>query len=97
MKVVMIRSAGDGGQLYGSVTARDIAAGVTENGVTISRNQVAMDHPVKALGLHNMRITLHPEVSVTVVVNVARSQEEAQRQARTGRAVTGADDDGQQF
>lgn len=93
MKVVMIRSAGEGGQLYGSVTARDIAAGVTENGVTIDRNQVAMDHPIKAVGLHDTRISLHPEVSVTVVVNVARSDEEAQRQAKTGRAVSTAQEE----
>lgn len=93
MKIVMIRSAGDSGQLYGSVTARDIAAGVTEGGVTIDRSQVVMDHPIKSLGLHDMRVALHPEVSVTVVVNVARSAEEAARQTETGRAVTTAEEE----
>ena len=93
MKVFMIRSAGDSGQLYGSVTARDIATGVTDGGVTIDRSQVVMDHPIKALGLHDMRVALHPEVSVTVVVNVARSEEEAARQAETGRAVTTAEEE----
>jgi large subunit ribosomal protein L9 len=93
MKVLMIRSAGDGGQLYGSVTARDIARGVTDGGVTIDRNQVVMDYPIKLLGLHDMRIALHPEVSVTVAVNVARTEEEAARQAETGRAVTTAEEE----
>jgi large subunit ribosomal protein L9 len=93
MKVLMIRSAGDGGQLYGSVTARDIARGVTDGGVTIDRNQVVMDNPIKNLGLHDMRIALHPEVSVTVAVNVARTEEEAARQAETGRAVTTAEEE----
>lgn len=93
MKVIMIRSAGDGGQLYGSVTARDIATGVTDGGVTIDRSQVVMDHPIKMLGLHDMRVVLHPEVSVTVAVNVARTEEEAARQTETGRAVTTAEDE----
>lgn len=93
MAVMMIRSAGDGGQLYGSVTARDIATGVTDGGVTIDRSQVVMDHPIKALGLHDMRVMLHPEVSVTVVVNVARTEEEAARQTETGRAVTTAEEE----
>lgn len=91
--VVMIRSAGEGGQLYGSVTARDIATAVTEDGVSIDRSQVVMDRPIKELGLHDMRVGLHPEVSVTVVVNVARSQEEAARQAETGRAMTRAEEE----
>ncbi len=93
MTILMIRSAGDSGQLYGSVTARDIAAGVTEGGVTIDRNQVVIGHPIKALGLHDMRIALHPEVNATVVVNVARSEEEAARQAETGRAVTTSEEE----
>ncbi|UCH72899.1 MAG: 50S ribosomal protein L9 [Rhodospirillales bacterium] len=93
MKIIMIRSAGDSGQLYGSVTARDIAAGVTEGGVTIDRTQVVMGHPIKSLGLHDMRVALHPEVSVNIVINVARSQEEAARQAETGRAVTATEEE----
>lgn len=93
MRVNMIRSAGENGQLYGSVTSRDIADGVTAGGVTVNRGQVVMDHPIKSLGLHNMRIGLHPEVVVTVVINVARSQEEAERQAELGRAITAREDD----
>ena len=85
MRIGMIRSAGENGQLYGSVTSRDIAEGVTAGGVTINRSQVMMDHPIKMLGLHKMRVGLHPEVSATVVVNVARSQEEADRQTELGR------------
>ncbi len=92
-RVVIIRSAGESGQLYGSVTARDIAGALTEDGVTVGRNQVVMDRPIKTLGLHDMRISLHPEVSVTVSVNVARSEEEAQRQAETGRAMTRAEEE----
>lgn len=93
MTVIMIRSAGDSGQLYGSVTARDIADGVTAGGVTIDRSQVVMDSPIKALGLHDMRVALHPEVIANVVINVARSEEEAARQAETGRAVTTAEEE----
>lgn len=93
MRISMIRSAGESGQLYGSVNSRDIAEGVTEGGVSITRNQVVMEHPIKMLGLHDMRIRLHPEVSVTVVVNVARSAEEAERQAKLGRAISAQEDD----
>ncbi|MBE9555038.1 MAG: 50S ribosomal protein L9 [Proteobacteria bacterium] len=93
MRISMIRSAGESGQLYGSVTSRDIAEGVTAGGVTITRNQVVMGHPIKMLGLHEMRVSLHPEVSVAVVVNVARSEEEAERQAKLGRAITAQEED----
>lgn len=93
MRIGMIRSAGESGQLYGSVTSRDIAEGVTAGGVAINRNQVIMERPIKMLGLHDMRIGLHPEVSVTVVVNVARSPEEAERQAKLGRAITAQEDE----
>jgi large subunit ribosomal protein L9 len=93
MRISMIRSAGESGQLYGSVTSRDISEGVTAGGVTITRNQVVMDHPIKMLGLHDMRVSLHPEVSVTVMVNVARSEEEAKRQAELGRAITAQEED----
>lgn len=93
MSVTMIRSAGENGQLYGSVTARDIAQGVTAEGVTIDRSQVVMAAPIKSLGLHDMRVALHPEVSVTVVVNAARSNEEAVKQIKTGRAVTNQRDE----
>ena len=84
---VLIRSAGDTGQLYGSVSTRDIAEAVTAGGFTVNRNQVQLDKPIKTLGLHDCRIELHPEVSCNVKLNVARSQDEADKQAR-GENVT---------
>jgi large subunit ribosomal protein L9 len=84
---IAIRSAGDTGQLYGSVSTRDIAEVVTAGGFTVDRNQVVIEKPIKTLGLHSAKIQLHPEVLVGVTVNVARSQEEAERQAR-GENVT---------
>ncbi len=88
LKVIMIRSAGESGQLYGSVSSRDIAEAVAEAGVKVSRNQVVLDRAIKTLGLHDVVLSLHPEVSVTVVVNIARSAEEAEMQFETGAAVT---------
>ena len=79
---VAIRTAGDTGQLYGSVSTRDIAEVVTAGGFTVDRNQVVMDRPIKTLGLHEGKVALHPEVVVKITLNVARSEEEAQRQAR---------------
>ena len=79
--VVIIRSASDAGQLYGSVTTRDIAQAITDAGFTISRNQVLLEKPVKTLGIFDFRIKLHPEVFATISVNVAQSDEEAQAQA----------------
>ena len=84
---IIIRQAGESGQLYGSVSTRDIATLMTESGTSISRNQVILDRPIKLLGLHDVRVVLHPEVSLGVVVNVARTEEEAERQAR-GEDVT---------
>ncbi len=84
---VAIRQAGDTGQLYGSVSTRDIAEVVTDGGFTITRNQVLIDRPIKTLGVHPTRIQLHPEVVVDVALNVARSTDEAERQAR-GEDVT---------
>lgn len=84
---VAIRSAGDTGQLYGSVSPRDISEVVTAGGFTVDRNQVVIDKPIKTLGLHGAKIQLHPEVVVAISVNVARSAEEAERQAR-GENVT---------
>ena len=78
--VVLIRQAGESGQLYGSVTARDIAAAVTEKGFSIDRTQVLREQPIKELGLHTARVALHPEVSVTVTANVAQSEEQAEAQ-----------------
>ncbi len=91
--VILLRQAGEAGQLYGSVNARDVAEKVTDAGVTIERHQVQLDRPIKAIGLHKVRVELHPEVSVSVTVNVARSQEEAELQEKTGRAVVYRDDD----
>jgi large subunit ribosomal protein L9 len=91
--VTMIRQAGDAGQLYGSVNARDIAIAITEAGFTVERRQVALDQPIKTIGLHPLRISLHPEVAVTVTANVARSAEEAKIQEETGEAVSRTDDD----
>ena len=87
LKVVVIRSAGDTGQLYGSVSARDIASAVTDAGFTIQRSQVVMERPVKTLGLFDLRVRLHPEVSAMVTANVARSEEEAVEQQRLGHAI----------
>ena len=84
---VAIRSAGDTGQLYGSVATRDIAEVVTAGGFTIDRRQVILERPIKNLGLHPVRVALHPEVIVFVTLNVARSEDEAERQSR-GEDVT---------
>jgi large subunit ribosomal protein L9 len=87
VQIVVIRQAGDTGQLYGSVSARDIAEALTEAGYTVSRGQVAIEQPIKTLGLEQVRIRLHPEVSVIVTVNVARSAEEAEMQRQRGGMV----------
>lgn len=87
LKVVLIRQAGDAGQLYGSVSARDVADAVKEAGVTIGRSQVALDKPIKTIGLHDVRVELHAEVIVSITANVARSQDEAETQEATGAAV----------
>ncbi len=84
---VVIRQSGDTGQLYGSVTTRDIAELLSENGFSTARNQVVLSTPIKILGLHPVTVVLHPEVSSSVIVNVARTEEEAERQA-AGEDVT---------
>jgi len=84
---VVLRQAGEAGQLYGSVATRDIALALTEGGFTVTRNQVVLDTPIKLLGLHEVRIVLHGDVSAMVTLNVARSEDEAERQAR-GEDVT---------
>jgi large subunit ribosomal protein L9 len=81
LKVVLIRQAGESGQLYGSVSARDLSDAVTAAGFTITRGQVTMEKPIKTLGLFPLRVVLHPEVSVQVMANVAQSAEEAEMQA----------------
>src|ERR1700730_7203326 len=82
LMVVIVRQAGESGQLYGSVSARDIGDAVTEAGFTIEKRQVVLDRPIKNLGLHQLKVVLHPEVSVTVTANVAQSAEEAHMQAQ---------------
>ncbi len=89
LSVVLVRQAGEAGQLYGSVNARDVADEVSAAGFTVDKNQVRLTKPIKSVGLHEILVDLHPEVSVTVISNVARSSEEAETQAKTGRAVVG--------
>ena len=89
--IIVIRQAGESGQLYGSVNARDVAEGVVEGGFTIERHQVSLVSVIKALGIHEVKLQLHPEVAVSITVNVARSEEEAQKQSEAGRAVTERD------
>ncbi len=79
---VLIRQAGDRGQLYGSVSPRDISDAVSAGGITISRTQVPLDQAIKTIGLFTITVRLHPEVRVKVTINVARSEDEAERQAR---------------
>ncbi len=83
---IIIRQASDGGALYGSVSTRDAADAATEAGVSLDRRQVSLDRPIKELGLHPVTVTLHPEVEVTINLNVARSQEEAELQAQ-GKSI----------
>ncbi|MAJ92353.1 MAG: 50S ribosomal protein L9 [Rhodospirillaceae bacterium] len=85
LTVVIVRQASDSDQLYGSVTPRDVAAGITDAGVTADRRQIKLDRPIKTVGMHSVRVDLHPEVSVEVIVNVARTEEEADIQARGER------------
>ena len=83
---IVIRQASDGGSLYGSVTTRDAADAATEAGFTVDRKQIAIERPIKELGLHSVSVTLHPEVVVSLSLNVARSPEEAELQA-SGKSI----------
>jgi len=83
---VLIRQSGETGQLYGSVSARDISEAAKEAGYQVSRNQVRLAHPIKTIGITEVEIRLHPEVAVSIQVNVARSADEAERQA-TGEDI----------
>jgi len=78
---IIIRQAGDSGQLYGSVNARDVSEAVAETGGKIERNQIVLNTPIKTLGLHGLKVRLHAEVTISINVNIARSQDEADRQA----------------
>ncbi len=79
---IVVRQAGETGQLYGSVTARDLADALTAGGFTVGRSQVVLNQPIKTIGLHTVAIALHPEVESKITVNIARSEDEAERQAR---------------
>ena len=85
---ILIRQAGESGQLYGSVSGRDVADAVNAEGGKIERSMVAMDKPIKTLGIHEVKVRLHAEVSVTISVNIARSQDEADRQARGENVIS---------
>ena len=81
-KFVIIRQAGESGQLYGSVTARDVAEAAVADGYEVSRSQVSLDQAIKSVGLYQVKVRLHPEVEVEVMVNIARTPDEAERQAK---------------
>jgi large subunit ribosomal protein L9 len=85
---IMIRQAGDSGQLYGSVTGRDVAETVVADGGKVDRSQVVLDKPIKTLGVHEVKVRLHAEVTITIKVNIARSMEEAERQAKGENVIT---------
>ncbi len=91
--VVILRQAGDSGQLYGSVSTRDIATAFEAAGFTVDRQQIVLNHPIKTIGLHALPVALHPEVEVTVTVNVARNADEAARLARGEEARRPGDED----
>jgi large subunit ribosomal protein L9 len=80
--VIVIRQAGEGGQLYGSVSTRDIAGALSDAGFKVERNQIVLNIPIKSIGMHKMPVELHGEVEVEIIVNVARNADEAARQAR---------------
>lgn len=96
LSVTLIRQAGEAGQLYGSVRSHDIADRVREAGFAIDRRQVQLSNPIKTVGVHEVRVDLHPEVSVTIAANVARSEDEAKIQAKTGKAVVHLEDEQEQ-
>lgn len=87
---VLIRQAGENGQLFGSVAARDVAEAATESGTKVGRSQVLLNTPIKTIGVHEVEIRLHPEVTVTVTMNVARSEDEAERQAAGENVIEAA-------
>ena len=87
---VLIRQAGEAGQLYGSVSSRDIADEIAKTGAKVDRSAVVLDKPIKTIGLYNVRVRLHAEVYASIKVNVARSQDEADRQARGENVIASA-------
>ena len=90
---VMIRQAGETGQLYGSVAGRDVSEAVQAEGGKIERSQVVLNTPIKTLGVHDVKVRLHPEVTVTVSINIARSADEAERQAKGEDVIKAAYDE----
>ena len=90
-EIVMVRQAGESGQLYGSVSARDIADSARETGFMVGRSQVDLNQPIKELGRYNIRIILHPEVDATILINVARSAEDAEAQKIASEQAAEAD------
>ncbi|OYW42821.1 MAG: 50S ribosomal protein L9 [Azorhizobium sp. 12-66-6] len=91
--VVILRQAGESGQLYGSVSTRDLAEALVKAGFTVDRQQIELNHPIKTIGMHTIPVRLHPEVEVSVTANVARSLEEAERVARGEDLRTRRDED----
>ena len=85
---ILIRQAAESGQLYGSVSGRDVAEAIQADGGKVERSAVVLDKPIKTLGMHEVKIRLHPEVTVTITLNIARSQDEAERQARGENVIT---------
>jgi large subunit ribosomal protein L9 len=85
---ILIRQAGESGQLYGSVAGRDVADAIAAAGGRVDRSQVVLDRPIKTLGMHSVKLRLHAEVTLTVNINIARSQDEAERQARGENVVS---------
>jgi large subunit ribosomal protein L9 len=89
---VVLRQAGETGQLYGSVSTRDLTAILADGGFTVERSQLALNTPIKSIGLHKVPVVLHPEVTVTITINVARNADEAERQGR-GETLSGRPED----
>jgi large subunit ribosomal protein L9 len=85
---VMIRQSGESGQLYGSVSGRDVAEAINAEGGKVDRSMVVLDKPIKTIGVHPVKVRLHAEVTITVNINIARSQDEAERQARGENVLT---------
>ena len=85
---IMIRQAGESGQLYGSVNGRDVADAIKAEGGKVDRSMVVLDKPIKTLGVHDIKVKLHAEVTITVHLNIARSQDEADRQSRGENVIT---------
>ncbi|MDF2996136.1 MAG: ribosomal protein [Xanthobacteraceae bacterium] len=92
-EVVLVRQAGETGQLYGSVSTRDIAEALTAAGFSVGRQQIVLNHPIKTIGVHAVPVTLHPEVEVSISANIARSAEEAVRQSRGEDLSVNRDED----